>query len=69
MGGLSCQRTVGHSGTVKGLAGTPRDSQGLSGDGRVTVGGLSEDCSTLGDKPYTALCMTTPERFDHSKVS
>ena len=55
MGGLSgdCQRTVGHSGTVKGLAGTPRDSRELSGDGWVTVGGLSEDCSTLRDKPYT----------------
>ena len=42
MGGLSgdCQRTVGHSGTVKGLTGTRGDSQGLAG----TVRGRSGDC-------------------------
>ena len=60
--------------SVAGMA--PADLMGLSrdglGTGRRLSGALSEDCqrSTVGHSGTNpALCMTIPERFDHSKVS
>ena len=80
MGGLAGDSWGTHRGNCGGLAGDSRGTRkgllgicgGCFGNFIGMTGGLSEDCQRstvedLGTNP--ALCMTTPERFDHSKVS